>query len=166
MDLKRLRIFMQVADVGSLSTASALSRQIKLLEAEIGLNLFVRFGRGMQLTEVGQELLKRVSGLLHQLERSVEDVRSLSSEPAGHVALGMMPTISYLLAGPVAYRVAKELPDVSLRIVEDYTGHLIDWLQRGEVAFPCCTGPARNSICGLPNSSSKSSSCSARWIPI
>lgn len=149
MDLKRLRIFMLVAETGSLSKASdrlrlaqpALSRQIKLLEIEIGRALFIRFGRGMQLTEAGQELLKRVSGLVHQLESSVADVRSLSTEPVGHVALGMMPTISYLLAGPVAYRVAKELPGVSLRIVEGYTGHLIDWLHRGEVDISLLYGP-------------------------
>jgi len=141
MDLKRLRIFIRVAETGSLSKASdvlrlaqpALSRQIKLLETEIGRELFVRFGRGMHLTEAGQALLGRVSGLVHQLERSVEDVRALSDEPAGHVALGMMPTISYILAGPVSVRVARELPGVSLRIVEGYTGHLIDWLHRGEV---------------------------------
>jgi DNA-binding transcriptional LysR family regulator len=87
----------------------------------------------MRLTEAGQALLSRVSGLVHQLERSVEDVRALSDEPTGHVALGMMPTISYILAGPVARRVARDLPGVSLRIVEGYTGHLIDWLHRGEV---------------------------------
>jgi DNA-binding transcriptional LysR family regulator len=49
----------------------ALSRQIKLLEAEIGRDPFVRFGRGVHLTEAGQEVLKRVSGLVLQLERSV-----------------------------------------------------------------------------------------------
>jgi LysR family nitrogen assimilation transcriptional regulator len=53
----------------------------------------------------------------------------------------MMPTLSYLLAAPVAYRVAKELPGVSLRIVEGYTGHLIDWLHRGEVDISLLYGP-------------------------
>ena len=55
MDLKRLRTFIRVAEDGSLSKASdrlrlaqpALSRHIKLLEAEIGHELFVRDGRGM-----------------------------------------------------------------------------------------------------------------------
>jgi DNA-binding transcriptional LysR family regulator len=53
----------------------------------------------------------------------------------------MMPTLSYLLAAPVAYRVAKELPGVCLRIVEGYTGHLIDWLHRGEVDISLLYGP-------------------------
>ncbi len=149
MDLKRLRTFIRVAEDGSLSKASdrlrlaqpALSRHIKLLEAEIGHDLFVRDGRGMQLTEAGQELLARIGGLVQQIEKSINDVRSLASAPQGHVALGMMPTVSYILSARVAKRVATELPDVSLRIVEGYAGHLIDWLHRGEIDATLLYGP-------------------------
>lgn len=141
---------MMVAETGSLSKASdrlrlaqpALSRQIKLLEAEIGVDLFKRSGRGMHITEHGLELLSRVSGLVNQLERSVDDVRSLSSSPAGQVVLGIIPSVSYVLAGRVAIRVAHEFPDVSLRIVEGYAGHLIDWLHRGDVDLALIYGPS------------------------
>ena len=68
MDLKQLRTFLRVAEVGSLSQASdrlrlaqpALSRQIKMLENEIGVPLFARHGRGMKLTEAGRQLLERI----------------------------------------------------------------------------------------------------------
>ncbi|MBN8942899.1 MAG: LysR family transcriptional regulator [Rhizobiales bacterium] len=150
MDLKQLKTFIRVAETGSLSKASdrlrtaqpALSRQIKLLEAEIGTPLFIRYGRGMQLTEAGQELLARVAGLVHQLEKSVEDVRSLRTQPSGTVALGMMPTVSYVLAARLARRVATELSGISLRIVEGYAGHLVDWLHRGDVDATLLYGPS------------------------
>lgn len=150
MDLKQLRTFIMVAQTGSLSKASdrlrlaqpALSRQIKLLEAEIGFALFGRSGRGMVITEAGQELLARISGLVTQLDKSIDDVRALDSRPAGRVALGINPSVSYVLAGRVALRVARELPNVSLRIVEGYTGHLIDWLQRGDVDLALMYGSA------------------------
>lgn len=150
MDLKQLRTFIRVAETGSLSKTSdrlrlaqpALSRQIGLLEAEIGRPLFVRHGRGMALTDAGQQLLDRVAGLVHQLEKSVDEVRSLSDLPTGHVALGMTPTVSALLAGRTAVRVATELPGVSLRIVEGYGGYLVDWLHRGEVDLALLYGPA------------------------
>lgn len=75
MDLKRLRCFQEVAAAGSLSHASdrlrlaqpALSRHISLLEQEIGVPLFTRYGRGMQLTEAGAALLARIDGPLRQL---------------------------------------------------------------------------------------------------
>ncbi|QCI67180.1 LysR family transcriptional regulator [Phreatobacter stygius] len=150
MDLKQLKTFIRVAETGSLSKASdrlrlaqpALSRQIKLLEAEIGMPLFIRYGRGMQMTEAGQELLARVAGLVHQLETSIDDVRSLRTVPSGTVALGMMPTVSYVLAARLARRVAAELPGISLRIVEGYAGHLVDWLHRGDVDATLLYGPS------------------------
>lgn len=141
MDLKQLRTFIMVAESGSLSSASdrlrlaqpALSRQVKMLEEEIGCELFVRSGRGMHLTEHGSALLAGVAGLIKQLDNSIEDVRSLATEPNGHVVLGCIPTASHIVAGRIAVRVATELPKVSLRIVEGYAGHLIDWLHRGEI---------------------------------
>ncbi|ARC38714.1 LysR family transcriptional regulator (plasmid) [Paracoccus yeei] len=150
MDLKQLRTFIMVAESGSLSSASdrlrlaqpALSRQIKLLEDEIGFDLFIRSGRGMQLTEHGGVLLSRVAGLIKQLDDSIQDVRSLLAEPTGHVVLGCIPTASHVVAGRIAVRVAAELPQVSLRIVEGYAGHLIDWLHRGEVDLAVLYGPS------------------------
>lgn len=139
MDLRQLRSFREIAEAGSLSRAAdrlrlaqpALSRQIRLLEAEAGLALFTRHGRGMDLTEAGRELLARIAGPMRQLERAIGELRALSGAVAGQVALGMMPTVAAVLAGPLSRRVAEAHPDVSLRIVEGYTGHLIEWVQRG-----------------------------------
>lgn len=150
MDLKQLRTFIMVAETGSLSRASdrlrlaqpALSRQIRLLEESIGFELFMRSGRGMELTEHGDALLKRVAGLVQQIDNSVDDVRSLATEPTGRVVFGCIPTASYVVAGRIAVRVAQELPLISLRIVEGYAGHLIEWLHRGEVDVAVLYGPA------------------------
>ena len=141
MDIKQLRTFIRVAEVGSLSQASdrlrlaqpALSRQIKMLENEIGVPLFVRHGRGMKLTEAGRQLLESVGAPLRQLEQSFDELRSSAKRIEGRVSLGMTPTISFILAGRLAKRVAKELPGVSLRIVEGYGGYLVEWLQRNEI---------------------------------
>lgn len=150
MDLKRLHNFLLIADAGSLSRASdrirvaqpVLSRQMQLLEEEIGVPLFVRHRRGMQLTEAGEELQRRLTGPLRQIEQAVEDVCTLSTQASGHIAFGMPPTVSYVLARRLAQRVAEQAPNVSLRIVEGYTGHLIDWLQRGEIDIAILYGPA------------------------
>lgn len=150
MDLRQLRTFREIAEAGSLSRAAdrlriaqpALSRQIRLLEAEAGMPLFTRHGRGMDLTEAGRELLARVAGPMRQLERAVAELRALSGTVAGQVALGMMPTVAAVLAGPLSRRVAERHPEVSLRVVEGYTGHLIEWVQRGATDATLLYGPA------------------------
>ena len=54
----------------------------------------------------------------------------------------MMPTTSYILSGRIARRIAHELPHVSLRIVEAYAGHLIEWLHKGSVDLSLLYGPS------------------------
>src|SRR3954451_11953353 len=84
MDLKQLRTFRAVAELGSLSKAAdrlraaqpALSRHIKLLEYELRVELFIRNGRGMQLTSAGQMLLDRTAGLVRQIEQVGDDIQS------------------------------------------------------------------------------------------
>lgn len=149
MDLQRLKTFLKVAELGSLSRASdrlriaqpALSRQIRLLEEELGVALFARHRRGMRLTSQGQALVYQTSGLLRQLDQVIANVRSTSGEAAGPVTFGIVPTASYVLAGKLAARVTKQAPGLSLRIVEAYSGHLIEWLQRGEIDVAVLYGP-------------------------
>ena len=149
MNLQQLKTFVRIAELGSLSKASdrmrvaqpALSRQMKLLQEELGVALFERHRRGMRLTQAGEELLLRVSGLTRQLDQAFADVRSLSSTATGQVALGIVPTASYVLAGRLAVRVAAEYPGISLRIVEGYAGHQIEWLQKTEIDVAIMYGP-------------------------
>ncbi len=149
MNLQHLRAFIRIAELGSLSKASdrlriaqpALSRQMKLLQEDVGVALFERHRGGMRLTPAGEELLRRLPGLTRQLDQVYADVRSLAGATRGQVVFGIVPTVSYILAGHLARRVATELPDVSLRIVESYSGHLVDWLQVGEIDAAIIYGP-------------------------
>ena len=150
MDIRQLRTFRSVAELGSLSKAAdrlratqpALSRQIKLLEQELRVQLFVRNGRGMLLTSAGRMLLDRTEGLVRRIEQVRDDIRSTEQKPSGSVVLGMVPTVSAVLAGRLAHRVLSEFPDISLRIVESYGGHLVEWLHRGEMDLAVTYGPA------------------------
>ncbi len=150
MDLRQLRTFHAVAELGSLSKAAdtlriaqpSLSRQIKLLEHELRVELFVRSGRGMLLTAPGRTLLARTSGLVRQIEQVRDDIQSAGGIPSGQVILGLVPTVSAVLAGRFAKRAIAELPGIALRIIESYGGHLVDWLHRGEMDLAITYGPA------------------------
>src|SRR6266568_463130 len=141
MDFRQLRTFRCVAELGSLSKASdtlrvaqpALSRQIKLLEHELRVELFTRNGRGMVLTDAGRLLLARTSGIVRQIDQIRDDIQSAKGPPSGQVVLGLVPTVSCVLSARFARRCVEKFPAISLRIVESYSGHLVEWLHRGEM---------------------------------
>ncbi len=141
MDFRQLRTFSCVAELGSLSKASdtlrvaqpALSRQIKLLEHELRAELFTRNGRGMVLTEAGRLLLARTAGIVRQIDQIRDDIQSAQGQPSGRVVLGLVPTVSCVLSARFARRCVETFPGVALRIVESYSGHLVEWLHRGEM---------------------------------
>lgn len=150
MDLRQLRTFRSVAELGSLSKAAdrlrvaqpALSRQIKLLEHELRVELFTRNGRGMVLTSAGQLLLDRTAGLVRQIEQVRDDLQSAGGTPSGRVVLGLVPTVSRVLSARFARRVIETFPDISLLVVESYGGHLVEWIHRGEMDLAITYGPS------------------------
>jgi LysR family nitrogen assimilation transcriptional regulator len=150
MDFRQLRTFSYVAELGSLSKASdtlrvaqpALSRQIKLLEHELRAELFTRNGRGMVLTEAGRLLLARTAGIVRQIDQIRDDIQSSGGPPSGRVVLGLVPTVSCVVSARLARRTVESYPGVSLCIVESYSGHLIEWLHRGQMDLAVIYGPS------------------------
>lgn len=139
MELSQLRTLIQVADLGSLSKAAdrmriaqpALSRQIRMLEDELGTRLFVRHGRGMTVTEQGRTVLSHASHIMRELAEIRAEI--VGDVPlSGSVAIGLPPTVADLISVPLvgAFRAH---PAVVPRLVSAYTGHLLDWLLRGEI---------------------------------
>jgi len=141
MDISQLRTLIHVAELGSLSKAAdrlhiaqpALSRQIRLLEQELGVRLFNRHGRGMVATEEGQDVLRRALRVMAELEEIRAVVSDENAPLRGHVSIGMPPTASDILSEPLVSAFRDTHPEATLRIVSAYTGYLLDWMQRGEL---------------------------------
>ena len=150
MDLRQLRTFSCVAELGSLSKASdtlrvaqpALSRQIKLLEHELRAELFTRNGRGMVLTDAGRLLLVRTAGIVRQIDQVRDEIQSTGGPPSGRVVLGLVPTVSCVISARLARRTVDRYPGISLCSVESYSGHLMEWLHRGEMDLALIYGPS------------------------
>lgn len=148
MEVNRLRYFARVAEDGSLTKAAgvlriaqpALSRQMRLLEEELGVSLFNRTSKGMQLTNEGEYLFTAITGHLRGLDLAVQNVRSLSSRFEGNFAIGLPPAVSEIYAARIIHRLGAELPNVKLRIVEGSSGSLVGWLNRGIVDFAVIEG--------------------------
>jgi LysR family transcriptional regulator, nitrogen assimilation regulatory protein len=141
MQLFQLRTLIHVAELGSLSKAAdrlhiaqpALSRQIRLLEEELGVRLFDRHGRGMTLTDLGQDVLRHARRVMAELE----EIRVLTGDEnaplRGHVSIGMPPTVADILSEPLVAVFREAHPESTLRIVSAYSSYLLDWMLRGEI---------------------------------
>jgi DNA-binding transcriptional LysR family regulator len=89
MELRQLRYFVRIVDLGSLSKAAAdlfvaqpaLSKQIAALEAELKATLLVRSPRGVTPTEAGQAFYRQAQSVLRQLGRIPDEVRSVQDRP-------------------------------------------------------------------------------------
>jgi LysR family transcriptional regulator, cyn operon transcriptional activator len=113
MNLRHLRAFATIVDVGGLAKAAtrlhlsqpALSRQIQTLESDLGVALFDRIGRRMQLTSHGEDLLQRSRRLLAEAESLGERARELKSGETGILRVAATPqVIENLLADFLARR--------------------------------------------------------------
>lgn len=141
MDLPQLRTLLAVAELGSLSKAAdrlriaqpALSRQIRLLEEELGSRLFERHGRGMVITDTGRQIVGRASRIMSEVNGIFGDIADLSESLTGHVVIGMPPTVAEIVTVPLVAAFRKSHPNMELRVVSAFTGYLLDWLQRGEI---------------------------------
>jgi DNA-binding transcriptional LysR family regulator len=141
MDLKRLRTFVAVADLGTVSKAalrtrisqSALSRQISDLEYECGFNLFDRIGRRLFLTTRGEQLLADCRGVLGQLDSLGEHIELLKRGNAGVLKVAAPPqTIESVLLGFLP-RYAERFPDVHIKLIEALGMDQVPLLERGGV---------------------------------
>jgi len=104
MELYQLRTFTTVAQTGHLTRAaeqlaisqSALSAQIKALEEEFGMPLFVRTAKGMVLTSAGKDLLARAKKVLAASDQLLHRARTLQDELVGTVRVGLNEDSKYL----------------------------------------------------------------------
>jgi LysR family nitrogen assimilation transcriptional regulator len=156
MDLKRLRYFIHVGELGSFTLAArhlgiaqpALSRHIRQLESECGSPLLRRNGRGAQLTDVGTIVFEHARSLLEQVDRLEIGLRATSAAPAGNVVLGMPPSVCTILVEPLFHRVRNEFPGVKLHISEAFSGDVREWLVSGrlDIGVLYSTGGTANLI--------------------
>jgi DNA-binding transcriptional LysR family regulator len=120
--LHRLHYLIAVADSGSFSSAaselrvaqSALSRQISLLEQELGVSLLVRSSRGAEVTPAGSVLVERGRTLLAELDRAVAETVETGRGGKGQVTLGYTGSSSYETAPRLVNGLRERLPDVEV----------------------------------------------------
>jgi LysR family nitrogen assimilation transcriptional regulator len=141
MDIRQLRYFATVAELGSFTKAAArlsvaqpaLSRQVKQLEERIGLELLSRQGRRIRLTEAGEVLVRHARTIQRDFERLVEDMQARKDTPTGRVIFGVPPSLADIVVPPVVRRMADEYPAITIQVAEGISPVLAQWLQDNQI---------------------------------
>lgn len=130
--MRQLRYFVAVAEELHFGRAaerlhmsqSPLSRAIRDLERELGLVLFVRTTRRVELTPAGSLLLERARRALAEIEAAVDDARRAAQPDAGVLGVGYTP-FTRLQAMRISKELERERPALQLRLEEDVTPELL-----------------------------------------
>ena len=150
MDIRGLYYFVRIAELGSITRASAylnvaqpaLSRHVQRLEEKLGVSLLVRESRGIRLTDAGQQLHEHASRILRELQRAEEEVRGSAASPSGKVILGVTPTLCPVITPGLVAEVREKHPRIELKIAESASVPLLDWLVEGRIDLAVVTEPA------------------------
>jgi DNA-binding transcriptional LysR family regulator len=141
MTLQQLRYFLAAAEHGSFTAAAralyvaqpSLSEQVRQLEAELGVDLFVRAGRGIALTEAGRAFRPEAARVLDGIRRARDAVRDVRELRGGTLSFGMYGTASGFLIADLVGDFRKRYPDVRLRLIGQNSSEVADAVREGRL---------------------------------
>lgn len=156
MYFRQLRSFLAVIDHGSFSAAaealftvqSNVSSHVGRLEDELETTLIDR--RTHQLTPAGQIVELRAREIVRQLTAIKDDLAAIENRIIGSVVCGTTPSIGLWLIPPTLARATRELPEVSISVVEAHSGTLVQQLLAGEIDLAITTGASNPELRSTP----------------
>jgi DNA-binding transcriptional LysR family regulator len=138
---KQLEYFVAVAECGSIAGASekvhvsspSISVAIAQLEEALAVRLFVRQPNGLQLTEIGSEVLIQARSILEKAQ-ALHDFGSLAAgELRGKIALGCLVTLAPLILPEICKSFSCQHPAVTIELIDGSQDQLIGYLRRGVI---------------------------------
>ena len=135
--LSQYRIFYAVAKAGNISRAAkelfisqpAISKSISKLEESLGVTLFTRGSRGVQLTAEGQVLFNHVSNAFDTLNRGENELKRIRNFNIGQIKIGVSNTLCKYLLLPYLKGFVEEYPHVKIMIEGQDTARTISMLE-------------------------------------
>ncbi len=150
MKLQQLRFFVSVCHSGLNVTAAAkqlytsqpgVSRQVRLLEDELGFSLFVRQGKSLvSLTHAGQEILRRAERILKEVENIKAFSNELTNEHNGLLNIATTHTQARYVLPPVLKKLHEVYPSIKVNLLQGTSQQNLKSLRDGEVDFVISSG--------------------------
>lgn len=143
INLKLLHVFLLVAEQNSFRRAaershrslSAVSMQIKQLETQLGVALFHRTTRRVELTQDGEHLLICARRALAELETGLLQIRESVNMQYGQLSISCVPTIAATRLPHILAAFQNDRPGIAVHVRELVSGEVIESVRRREVDF-------------------------------
>jgi DNA-binding transcriptional LysR family regulator len=141
MELGHLHTFVAVAEERSISraarrlftTPSAVSMQVKALETELSVQLFVRTSRGVELTDVGRQIKEKAQQTLQSAKELADYASETQQQVSGRAAIGLNASPVFLQVSDLIERVSNAYPSVELQFFSSNSGKVLDDLKQGKL---------------------------------
>jgi DNA-binding transcriptional LysR family regulator len=140
-ELRHLRVFREVARLGSLSAAAesltytqpAVSQQMSALERSAGMPLLERTTRGVNLTDAGEALLRHAEAILAEQTLAERELEAIAGLRGGRVRMASFPTAGAALVPATVAVFSARYPDVQLSVLEAEPEESVPMLRAGEL---------------------------------
>jgi LysR family nitrogen assimilation transcriptional regulator len=152
ISLRQLRYFIEIAQSRSFSRAAdhlavaqpALSANISALEDDLGVKLFVRHAKGVELSPAGQRLFAQAVDLLGRVEALKDQVAGRDGEPrpAGPVRLAVAGALASVLVAPLLRAVAQQHPGIALTVGEGMSSEVRMQVESGQAHLALMPSPS------------------------
>lgn len=152
MDIDTLKIFVSLAELGSLTAAAeahnltqpAVSIRLRKLEEELYSKLYYRIGRGVKLTAEGEAVLASARRIVRESEDIAKELAEGRGIPSGRISIGTIDAASSYVLPPVFSRFRNLFPRVEIRLEVTATASLVRFLRSGEIDLAVATLPIEN----------------------
>ena len=151
MDIRQLRYFLAVAQEGQFTKAAGrlhmaqppLSQQIRQLEGELGVVLFKRSGRHIELTDAGQVLAVRAEQILELVGSTKRELGDLTQGRRGSVSIGAVSSCGAFLLPRYIRDFHEKYPEITFQVWEGNTYRIMDLVDKGIVDIGIVRTPFR-----------------------
>lgn len=152
LEIRHLRLVAGIADAGTMTAAadhlcltqSALSHQLRDIEARVGTPFFVRLGRRMVLTAAGRRVLDTARRVLGELQRTEDDLRRLAGHDEGSIRVCTECNTGYHWLGTLLTSFRGRHPRVAVHVAADATADPVPALLDGRVDLAILIDPAED----------------------
>lgn len=139
--VRQIQAFLQVAALGSFTRAAeklhtmqpALSQQVRDLEAELGIRLFDRTTRRVELTEGGTEFRDIATKIIEDLEAAARNAHDLAERKRGRVVLAAPPLLAAAVVPKAIADFRVEYPGLSVRLIDARSDQIVEMVRSGQV---------------------------------